>query len=205
MYTHFVLLFNLVSPFLRQVEHRVELYKQANTVDDLLAGTSSLKRRRLKRNSRLNKAEKKLLLPAKRDSSDGEDCDDSESGNMSVDEEVDEPDDGTKDSGDDIIEVASPVRSRDSHTSSITEDQTTEGVYIAVDKTASSPRHNATHERTVKSDRSENETSLAKDGQNSCQEIGKSLEQQMHAYYVSVERLPEIQVNEVHFLGISSL
>ena len=169
----------------------MELYKEAGTADDLLAGTSSLKRRQQKRDSRLNKAEKKLLLPAKTDSSDGEDSNDSEGSNMSVD---DDPDDDIKGSGDDIDKVASPVRSCDSHTSSVTGDQTCNTV---VDKTASSPRHNPTHERTVKGDNSKNETPLAKDGQNSCQEIGKAVEQQIHAYYVSVERLPEIQVNEV--------
>ena len=174
----------------------MELYKQAGTADNLLAGASSLKRRWRKRDSRLNKAEKKLLLPAKRDTSGGEDCDDSESDSMSVDEEADDTNDGVKDSNNDIDEMASSVQSCDSRTSSITGDQTTEGVYAVVDKT-SSPRLNPMHEHTAKRNHSDNKTPLAKDGQNSCQEISKSVEQQMHAYYVSVERLPEIQVNEV--------
>ena len=182
----------------------MELYKQAGTADDLLAGAGSLKRRRRKRDSRLNKAEKKLLLPAKRDSSGGEDCDDSESGNMSLDEDADDPDDGVKDSDNDIDKMVSPVHSCDlSHTDAITGDQTTEGVYTVVDKTDSLPRLNPMHERTAKVNHFENKTALAKDGKNSCQENGKSVEQQMHTYYVSVQRLPEIQVNEVYIFGIS--
>lgn len=184
------------------MEHTVELYKQAGTADDLLAGASSLKRRRRKRDSRLNKAEKKLLLPAKRDTSGEEDCDDSKS-DMSEDEEANGLDDDVKDSDNDINKTALLVRSCDPRTSNTTGDQTTEGVYTVVDKTASLPRLNPTHECTAKGDHTENKTPLTKDGQNSCQETGKS-EQQMYAYYVSVERLPEIQVNNVlHGFGIS--
>jgi len=51
------------------VERRVELYKQVGATNDLTVSANSLKRRWQKR-QRLNNAEKKLLLPVKKDSSD---------------------------------------------------------------------------------------------------------------------------------------
>ena len=165
----------------------MELYKQAGTMDDLLAGANSLKGRRRKRDCRLNNAEKKLLLPAKSDSSDEEDCDDASATkeNMSIDEEVESPDDP-----EDLDKAGSPLS--DTYSSNKPE----EAVCAMDDATAPSASHNHTHECTAKVDNSENEASLAKDGHNLNQEIGKVLEQQIHTCnYISVDRLPEIQVS----------
>ena len=171
----------------RQLEHRVELYKQAGTADDLLAGTNNSKGRRRKRNCRLNNAEKKLLLPAKTESSDeGESDDTSAAENMLVDEEPGSPEDPQ-----DFDEAASP--SSDAQDSSKPE----EVVYAMDDTVVHTASHNHAHECTVKVDDLENKTSPAKDGHNLNQEIGKVLEQQVHTCkYISVNRLPEIQVSD---------
>lgn len=168
----------------------MELHKQAGMADDLLAGTNSLKRRWRKRNVKLNSVEKKLLLPAKGDSTDEEECDESVMDDMSVDEESVSPD-YLEDLGKAAMESPNDTSSSDK-----AKGQAGDIVYAAVEKIASSPSHNPTHECTVKAVDSKNEASLAKDGHNFDQEVGKDLEQQIHtSYYVSVDRLPEIQVN----------
>lgn len=187
---HICVSFITIIPIIsRQLEHRAELYKQAGTADDLLAGANSLKGRRRKRDCRLNNTEKKLLLPAKNDSTDEEDCDDTSATeeNMSINEEADSPD-----GPEDLDKAGSP--SSDAQSRNKPEEEV---VYTMDDTTAPSASHNHTHECTGKVDNSENEVSLAKDGHNLNQEIGKVLEQQIHTCnYISVNRLPDIQVSD---------
>ena len=167
-------------------------------VDDL-AGTSGSKRKWRQRNNSKLKTEK-VLFAAKNDSSDEESCDDSKTVDVSVDEEYDDPNDAIEDSGSYGDRNASPIRSCDPHINNMTRGSQVEDVCSTFDKTASSPSHNPTHGCTAKAGHSMNETPPAKDGQNSSQEISEALEKQIHTYYVSVERLPEIQVNKVlHF------
>ena len=165
---------------------------------DHLAGTKDSKRKWRQRNNR--RRTEKVLLPAKRDSSDEENCDDSETVDVSVDNECDDPNNVAEDFGSYSERDASPIRSCDLHIDNKAGVPTVHCVYSPVGKTASSPSHNSTHGRTAKVGHSTNETLPAKDGQTSGQEIGMALRKQIHTHYVSVERLPEIQVNKVlHF------
>lgn len=152
--------------------------------NELLTTASSLKRRRQKREGKLNNAEKRLFLPAKDCSSgEDEDCEESATDNMSVDEEIGNPDDSQ-----DIIEETTPS---DNYNVNEAECET-ELVYSTLEETVPSSSHNPTHEYTVRGDDSKKETALTKDGHG--QEVGKVLEKQISTCYVSVDRLPEIQV-----------
>lgn len=185
---YFLIVFSL-----RQVERRVELYKQAGTISDLIVGANSLKRRWRKR-GRLNNAEKKLLLPAKNDSSDEEDIDDNVIDDAS-ENEVTNFDNATEDTSSDIDNVTSlvTVRGDNTHSNNGAEGQTPGAVYSMVDKSASLPSHNPTPDCTIKCDAKKG--TVTKDGHNFSQQTGKILEQQIPTYYISVDRLPEIQVN----------
>ena len=182
---------------LRQVQRRLELHKEAGTADDVLASTNGLKRKwQRRRGARLNSAEKKLFLPAKTDSSDDEEFDkgSSETENMSINEGANSPE-GT--GGD----TASPTTlPSDPHNSNKSKTHTTELVYDMADITASlASQKNLTHQHKVKGEDSMNAAMLAtKDGHGIRQEIDEVLEQQVHTcHYISVDRLPEIQVNKM--------
>ena len=175
----------------RQVEHRIKLYQQAGAATDTLAGVNSLKRRWHKR-VKLRNVEKKLFLPVKNDSSDKEDVEDSNSDDMSVNEEAVNPGSIGEDSNNDNLEDV--VLSVTSETTSSNEGKSTEAVYSTVGKPAPSSNHSLVHQRTSQGD-VKNETAFATvNGQGFNQQIGNALDQHVPTYYVTVDRLPEIQV-----------
>jgi len=176
------------------VERRVELYKQVGATNDLTVSANSLKRRWQKR-QRLNNAEKKLLLPVKKDSSDEEDVDDSVTDLDDVSEsEAGNSDNAAEDSSNDMDNVTPLLTIRDDILSNNgAEGQTAGAVYSTVERPASSPSHNPMPDCTVKTD-AKKET-VAKDGHNFCQQTDKALEQQVPTPYISVDRLPEMQVS----------
>ncbi|XP_065890829.1 probable ATP-dependent RNA helicase DHX37 isoform X2 [Dysidea avara] len=164
----------------RQMEHKVELYRQVNSMNGLIID-SSLKSRRRKR-GKLIKIEKQLFVP-KKDVTSSED----DSGEDSSLEDVSSGDDNVMDLSCNTTDQSTSVPSTTVASNSSTVKDAVD--LLSIDST-SMLNHNTLYDCTVMGDG----VVLSKDGLDLCQQTVKEIMKPLPVNYVSVHRTPEIQV-----------